>query len=339
MKVAVTGGTGFVGRQVAERLRQDGHEVVAVGRDGDVDRAFIGCAVVVHCAGINRELGAQTYRAVHLGYTQRAVLLVTADLYVVVPKGFIPDVDNDSLFVQLRAAQGTSYYETVGYTQRVVPAARAAGVERIVMLSFLRARPDCGSGYHESKWAAEEIIRGSGLDWTVLKAGVIYGRGDHMLDHLSHAFHTFPVFGLVGLRSRPVRPVAVDDVARILATAAIGDARLSHRTFAVLGPDELLLSDAVRRVATVVGRHPLFVPLPIVVQGVVAAITEMVMTVPLISRAQVRILAEGIVEPLPAADRLPVDLLPATPFDEASIRAGLPSPAGFGRRDLRWCGR
>jgi len=290
MKIAVTGGTGFVGRQVAERLRRAGHEVVAIGRDDDVDRAFMGCAAVVHCAGINRELGAQTYRAVH-----------------------------------------------VGYTQRVVQAARAAGVERIVMLSFLRARPDCGSGYHESKWAAEEIIRGSGLDWTVLKAGVIYGRGDHMLDHLSHAFHTFPVFGLVGLRSRPVRPVAVHDVARILATAAVGDPRLSHRTFAILGPDELLLSDAVRRVAAVVGRHPVFVPLPIVVQGVVAAIAETVMTVPLISRAQVRILAEGIVEPLPAADRLPVDLLPATPFDEASIRAGLPSPAGFGRRDLRWC--
>jgi len=62
------------------------------------------------------------------------------------------------------------------------------------------------------------------------------------------------------------------------------------------------------------------------------------MTVPLISRARVRILAEGIVEPLPAADDLPVDLLPATRFDEASIRAGLPAPGGFGRADLRRCG-
>ena len=290
MKVAITGGTGFVGRRVADRLRRAGNDVVAIGRGDDVDRALIGCAAVVHCAGINRELGAQTYRSVH-----------------------------------------------VGYTHRVVQAARAAGVDRIAMLSFLRARPDCGSGYHESKWAAEEIIRGSGLDWTVLKAGVIYGRRDHMLDHLGHAFHTFPVFGLVGIRSRPVRPVAVDDVARILAAVAVGDPRLSRRTFAVVGPDELLLSDAVRRVAGVVGQRPIFVPLPIVVQGLVAAVAEAVMTVPLISRAQVRILAEGIVEPLPGADRLPVDLRPETRFDEASIRAGLPAPAGFGRRDLRWC--
>jgi HAE1 family hydrophobic/amphiphilic exporter-1 len=48
-----------------------------------------------------------------------AVLLATVRMFGIVPKGFIPDVDNDSLFVQLRAAQGTSYYEMVGYTQRV----------------------------------------------------------------------------------------------------------------------------------------------------------------------------------------------------------------------------
>jgi uncharacterized protein YbjT (DUF2867 family) len=292
MRIAVTGGTGFVGRHVVARLGAAGHEVVALGRDRDVEPAMLGCDAVVHCAGINREIGAQTWRAVHLEYTAR-----------------------------------------------VVEAARRAGVRRIAMLSFLRARPDCGSGYHESKWAAEEIVRGSGLDWTILKAGVIYGRGDHMLDHLSHAFHTFPVFGLVGLRSRPVRPVAVEDVARILAAAAVGDERLTRRTFAVLGPDELLLSEAVRRVADVAGRRPLFVPLPVLAQRGIAWLAEAVMTVPLISRAQVRILAEGIVEPLPAADGLPVDLLPATRFDEASIWAGLPPPGGFGRRDLRWCAR
>jgi uncharacterized protein YbjT (DUF2867 family) len=290
VRIAITGGTGFVGRHVVDRLRGSGHEVVVVGRGDDVDRAVVGCKAVVHCAGINRELGVQTYRSVH-----------------------------------------------VGYTVRVVQAARRAGVARIVMLSFLRARPGCGSGYHESKWAAEEIVRGSGLDWTILKAGVIYGRGDHMLDHLSHAFHTFPVFGLVGMRSRPVRPVAVDDVARILGAAAVGDQRLSRRTFAVVGPDELLLSDAVRQVAAVVGRRPWFVPLPVALHRLIAAAAEAVMTVPLISRAQVRILAEGIVEPLPAADGLPVDLLPATPFDEASIRAGLPAAGRFGMRDLRWC--
>jgi uncharacterized protein YbjT (DUF2867 family) len=68
----------------------------------------------------------------------------------------------------------------------------ARGVDRRpwaerVKLSFLRARPEWRSAYHESKWAAEQLVRASGLERTVLKPGMMYGLGDHMLDHLSHA--------------------------------------------------------------------------------------------------------------------------------------------------------
>jgi uncharacterized protein YbjT (DUF2867 family) len=203
------------------------------------------------------------------------------------------------------------------------------------MVSFLRARPDGPDPYHRSKWAAEELLRGSGLAWTVLKCGVIYGRGDHMLDHLSRAFHTVPLFGLVGLRDHPVRPVAVADVARVLEAAANGDTRLADRTVWVLGPDEMMLADAVRRVATVVHRRPVLVRVPVIGQLLIARVAELVMRVPLVSVAQVHILAEGIVDPLPFADSLPDDLQPSTRFDDEAIRAGLPRAGGFGMRDLR----
>jgi hypothetical protein len=64
-------------------------------------------------------------------------------------------------------------------------------------------------------------------------------------------------------------------------------------------------------------------------------VTEKVMTVPLVTRAQVRLLEEEIVEPVLAFDELPPDLQPSTPFDERSIRAGLPEPGRFGLKDLR----
>ena len=83
------------------------------------------------------------------------------------------------------------------------------------------------------------------------------------------------------------------------------------------------------------GRHPIFVRLPVAVHLVIARIAELTMHVPLISTAQVHILAEGVVEPLPFADEPPADLAPATPFAEDVIRRGLPEPGGFGRRDLR----
>lgn len=60
MKIAITGGTGFVGRHLAAALATDGHEVVAFGRGVDLAKALRGCDAVVHCAGINREIGGQT---------------------------------------------------------------------------------------------------------------------------------------------------------------------------------------------------------------------------------------------------------------------------------------
>ena len=296
MRIAITGGTGFVGGRLAERLRREGHDIVVIGRRTGIDiadakalaSAMEGCEAAVHCAGINREIGSQTYQRVH-----------------------------------------------VDGTTALVDAARTAGVVRLVVLSFLRARPDGPTSYHRSKWAAEELVRESGLTWTVFKAGVIHGRGDHLLDHVSRAIQTFPLFGLVGLRPTLVQPVDVDDVGRLLATAALGDARLARRTFAVLGPETMTLEEAVRRIGRAAGREPRFVRLPVLVHRWLARLWEATMRVPLLSRAQVEILAEGVVEPLPAAHGLPGDLDPTTPFSEATVRAGLPARGGFGLDDLR----
>lgn len=314
MKIAITGGTGFVGGHLARRLVQEGHEVVLIARGLDhrnknllklphvqfmpvgisqekkLVQAFAGCHAVAHCAGINRETGQQTYAHVH-----------------------------------------------VEGTRNVVRAAAQAGVRKIALLSFLRARPRCGSGYHESKWQAEEIVRSAGLDYTILKAGVIYGRGDHMLDHLSHAFHTFPLFALVGMKDKPVRPVAVEEVASILF-ASLVDGRLSRQTVAVTGPEELTLGQAVQRVARVVGREPFYFRMPVFFHFLLAWCLERVMTIPLVSLAQVRILSEGIVEPMPPCETLPGDLAPKTFFTEQQIAKGLPEGKAFGPRDCRFFG-
>lgn len=296
MRIAITGGTGFVGSHLATRLRSEGHEVVAIGRRiatiDDVEalaRAFEGCDAVAHCAGINREIGEQTYARVH----------------------------------------------TAG-TRAVAEAAQRAGVRKIVFMSFLRARPDCGSPYHESKWASEELVRGSGLDYTVVKAGMTYGRGDHMLDHLSHALHTFPIFLTVGFREKPVRPLAIEDLVEILR-AALVDGRLSRQTVAVTGAEEMMLSDAVRRVARVLDALPLMLPAPVWLHAMLAHVWEWTMKVPLAAIAQVRILSEGVVDPAPYADAVPADLAPRRRFTDEQIRAGLPAPGRFGLADLRCC--
>lgn len=296
MKIAITGGTGFVGRSLAQALVAEGHTVVLIARNplrppplpnvapfihcvtADIaDRealaaAFVDCGSVVHCAGISREWGPQTFAHVH--------------------------------------AAGTA---------AVVDAARDAGLRQIVLLSFLRARPDCGLLYHESKWEAEELVRNSGLDFTVLKAGVIFGAGDQMLSQLQRAVSWLPVFPTVGLREQPLRPVAVEDVVRVLV-AAVFDPRLSRLTVSVTGPEALFLSDIVRRVARVQQRRLRVIPCPGPVHLAVAFVLERLLRRPIVTFAQTWMLWEGLNEPFPRCEQLPQDLAPAIRPSEARFR-------------------
>ena len=251
--------------------------------------ALAGCDAVAHCAGINREIGQQTYNRVHI--------------------------------------EGS---------RKVIEAAREVGVKKIALMSFLRARPNCGSAYHESKWAAEELVRGSGLDYTIIRASMVYGRGDHMLDHLSHALHTFPMFAMVGFKEKGIRPLAIDDLVDVLR-AVLVEGRLTRQTVAVTGAEELYLSEAVRRVARATGQKIRIIRAPVWFHYALAYFWELTMKTPLVARAQVRILSEGVVESALPCYPLPHDLLPKRLFTEDQILKGLPAPGGFTLRDLRCC--
>jgi len=103
------------------------------------------------------------------------------------------------------------------------------------------------------------------------------------------------------------------------------------------GPEEIALSEAVRRVGEVIGKHPLYVPTPLAMQRVIAWVAERTMKIPLLSLAQLRMLSEGIAEALPACDTVLADLLPATRFTAEQIQNGLPEPGPSALRDLRCC--
>ena len=153
--------------------------------------------------------------------------------------------------------------------------------------------------------------------------------------HLSHALFTVPLFATVGIGQPPLRPIAVRDVVEILCASLLRD-RLTNQTVAVTGPGELTMRQVVERVARVIGRRAWVLPLPVVFHRILARVVEATMDVPLVSRAQVRMLAEGLCEPAEAADPLPVDLRPATRFTDAEILRGLPRPGPFTCADLRF---
>jgi NADH dehydrogenase len=299
MKIAITGGTGFIGRHVARDLASRGHQVIAIARGqytrnsqplegatfvaldaNDTDKltqAFKGCDAVIHCAGTSVEDAQQTFERLHVEGTRSAV-----------------------------------------------HAAERAYVKKFVLVSYLSVRPNIKSEYHTTKWRGEEIVRSSKLNFTILKAGLIYGQGDHLLNNLSNLFRKMPIFAAVGFREKSVRLIAVEDLVDVIR-ASLDENRFSRQTVAVLGPEEFPFSQAARRIARAMGKPFLLVlPFPVFFHRILAFVSERFMPKPLITKSQVQMLADGISMATPESVPLPEELKPKTLFTEEQIRKGLP---------------
>jgi nucleoside-diphosphate-sugar epimerase len=299
MKVAITGGTGFIGRHLARDLVSRGHEVILIARgqykrntqpvEGasllsldtndtvNLTRAFEGCDAVVHCAGTSVEDSKQTFYRLHVEGTRSAAI-----------------------------------------------ASENARVRKFVLVSYLNVRPNVKSEYHTTKWQGEEIVRASKLNFTILKAGLVYGPGDHLLNNLSNLFRKMPVFAAVGLKEKTVRLVAVEDLVDVIR-ASLDPDRFARQTVAVLGPEEFPFSQAARRIAKTMGKPSLIVlPFPVFFHRILAFFSERFMPKPLITKSQVQMLADGISQPTLESVHLPDELKPKTLFSEEQIRKGLP---------------
>jgi NADH dehydrogenase len=132
---------------------------------------------------------------------------------------------------------------------------------------------------------------------------------------------------------KPIRPVPVGELTKVLVAAVHG--ALENESVAVLGAEELSLSEAVRRVGVIVDRRVIVFPLPILFHKVLAQFTEWTMKVPLVAKAQVRMLAEGVTEPGYKTVELPESLKPKLPFWGEHVDKELPERRAFGMRDLR----
>jgi uncharacterized protein YbjT (DUF2867 family)/membrane protease YdiL (CAAX protease family) len=289
MKVAIAGGSGFVGRHVVEALRARGHAVLVIARGHrgvplgaelvtcDLAQepvpagALAGCEALVNLAGIKREEGRQTFEAVH-----------------------------------------------VDATRRLLAAGPEAGVRRFVHVSVVCSRPDPRLPYHDTKWRAEEAIRASGLDFTILRPAVIYGPGDDMVTHLVRMIRFSPLFPVIGRGDSILQPVDVRDVAEAVA-AALDRPRSIRGTYDVVGPERPTLSEIVRTVAEGAGLRVHIVPTPIPLQRLAVRVMDAVTSRPLSTPAQLQMLVDGLYGDTKPARR-DLGLVPR-PFTAEAVRA------------------
>jgi uncharacterized protein YbjT (DUF2867 family) len=157
-------------------------------------------------------------------------------------------------------------------TRCVVESAKRAGVKRFIHMSALGVRADAVSDYHKTKWLAEELVRGSGMDWTIFRPSMIHGpKGEFMRMESGWATKKSPPFlfmpyfgaGILGLGGAGrLQPVYVDDVARAFVEA-IGNPKSVGQTYCLAGADRMTWPQ-MHRIASraIIGKPRLSMAIP-----------------------------------------------------------------------------
>jgi uncharacterized protein YbjT (DUF2867 family) len=167
-----------------------------------------------------------------------------------------------------------TFDHAVANSETLVQAASEAGVDRIVHLSITNPSEDSPFPYFRGKARVEEIIRESGLGYTLVRPTVIFGADDILINNIAYILRRVPVFGIPGSGSYRLRPVAVEDVAEICVRSGAFEA---DEVIDAVGPETFTFQDLVRLIARTIGRRVLFVHVPpAVALGAAAAIGRVV---------------------------------------------------------------
>jgi NADH dehydrogenase len=230
-RVFVTGATGFVGRAVIQALRHEGHVVRCLVRRGS-EADLHGFEAIERVEGDILDSPA-TLEADITG-CDTVVHLV----------GIIREHKTRAITFERLHHLGTL---------NVLEAAARAGARRYLHMSALGTRANARARYHQTKWAAEEAVRASGLAWTIFRPSVIYGPGDGLVSMLSQMVRRLPVVPVIGDGRQRLQPVAVEHVAQGFARAVKVEASVKQ-TYDVAGPDAVSMVELLQMIGAAMHR-------------------------------------------------------------------------------------
>src|SRR5262245_20682399 len=245
--VFVTGGTGFVGRAVVAALLAHGHRVRSLVRPGSEGRTSRRDGVEPVAGDVTRPEGL----ADAVGGADAVVHLV----------GIIREFPGRGITFERLHTRAT---------ENVLAAARQAGGGRFLHMSALGTGPHARSRYHQTKWAAEEAVRTSGLRWTIFRPSIIFGPGDGFVSLIAGLVRRLPIVPVIGDGRTRFQPVAVTDVGEAFARA-LDRPGTAGQTFDVGGPRVYTFDEIVDEVGAALGRrripklhHPMGLMAPVV---------------------------------------------------------------------------
>jgi NADH dehydrogenase len=241
MRIVVTGGTGFIGREIVDRLLEaGGDELVVTSRDPGRSDPWGGRVELVQAfAGDPTSLGKAF---------ARADVVVQAIQFPNHP------VEN--------AAKGRTYLEVDGKgTGIAVRVAQTMGVRRFVYLSGAGAGQGRQEPWFRAKDQAEAAIRESGLEFSLLRPSWIYGPRDRSMNRFVFFCRYLPVVPVIGDGTTPVHPIYVKDVARC-AAEAVKREDAKDKAFDLGGPERLTMDQILHAIQSVLRKRRLLLHHP-----------------------------------------------------------------------------
>ena len=264
--ILVTGGTGFVGSHLIRRMRKGGIAVRAVVRDPDKAAWLKDLGVDV----VKGDISDKSSLDKAAEGMERVVHLV----------GIIQET-----------ARSTFRAVHVEGTRNMLEAARKTGVRHFFYQSALGTRPGAPSAYHKTKWEAEELVRASGIPFTILRPSLIYGPGDQFTIRLAEMIRLSPVLPVIGSGKSRVQPIFIDDVTACIVQAVTSECCLNEM-YEIGGPEQMTYEEVTAAIAAAMGVRRPTLHLPLLFMRTMARMLETVLPRPPVTTDQLVMLQE-----------------------------------------------
>lgn len=278
MKVAVIGGTGFVGCYIQDELIEQGHHPVLLVRPGNESK-------VEHpdqCTTVSGDVK-------DLESVRKTLEGCDAAIYSI---GILREFRSKGITYEELQLQGA---------KRTIDVALELGVQRFILMSANGVKPN-GTPYQQTKYLAEQYVEATALEWTIFRPSVIYGepRGrmefcTQIRDQMIKLPLPAPLFykGLfpIDVGTFAMSPVHVKDVAKIFVKTLTMPETV-RQTYPLCGPDSLEWRMIIQILAQAIGTRKLALPVPAFVVKSIASLLEGFEFFP-ITQDQITMLMEG----------------------------------------------
>ncbi len=278
MKVAVFGGSGFVGNYIINELIAQNYEVNVLVRKGSQDK---------------------------VESLDKCNVFYGDILDVDIVKGVIDSCDaiiyNIGIIREFKSKGIT--YEKMHYkgAKIAIDIAKKNNVNRFILMSANGARLN-GTGYQITKFLAEKYLKGSGLHWTIFQPSLIFGDSEGKMefcsqlkrDMLSLPFPA-PLFfnGILPFKAGnfSMSPIHVEDVAKCFVDSLTNDESL-FKTYTLGGEQDYNWRQIIKIISSAYGKNQLAIPAPVLPIKLLAMFLDGFAWFP-ISKDQLTMLLEG----------------------------------------------